>query len=350
VKLSVEHDRPLSPLTTLGLGGPARHFVQASSRELLCEALAWAKGRAMQVGILGGGSNLVVNDSGFDGLVVQLATRGVEMVREHGTATLTVQAGEPWDDIVELAVSERLAGLECLTGIPGTTGATPIQNVGAYGQEVSDVIESVEVLDRMDGVESWLSPSACDFAYRSSRFKRLPGRFVVLAVRFRLHAEGAPCTRYGELARAFAASDRAPSLQQVQQAVRALRAQKGMLIDAHWEPSAGSFFTNPTVSAEEAERVVAVALARGLVASGSEVPRFASAAGSVKLAAAWLVERAGIRKGLRRGAVGVSTRHALALVHHGGGNTRDLMALAAEIQQQVDSVFGVNLTIEPVRW
>ena len=348
--LALATERTLASFTTLGLGGAARHFLEVDRRSLLEEALDWAASHQEPLRVLGGGSNLVIADEGVQALVVRMATRGVELVREAGTATLTVQAGECWDDVVELAVAERLAGIECLSGIPGTAGATPIQNVGAYGQEVSETIAAVEVLDRATGSIFWLSRAACGFAYRDSRFKREPDRFVVLAVRFQLREEGAPCLRYRELASAFATRSAAPSLREVQQAVRALRAHKGMLIEPGWEPSAGSFFMNPVVSSADLLRVTSVALARGLVASAAEVPQFPLDGEQVKLAAAWLVERAGIVKGLRRGGVGVSSRHALALVHHGGGSTRELLTLATEIQQQVDGVFGVKLAIEPVRW
>ncbi len=347
---ALETAKPLAPLTTLGLGGPARYFVEAPAREVVRDALLWAVEQQLDVGILGGGSNLIVGDAGFPGLVLRVATRGLELTRGETYSTLIAQAGEPWDDVVELAVSERLAGLECLTGIPGSTGATPIQNVGAYGQEVSEVIEAVEVLDRADGSFTWLPGGACGFGYRDSRFKRHPGRFVVLAVRLRLRTEGPACLRYDEVARALAPRESAPSLRDVQVAVRALRSKKGMLIEPGWEPSAGSFFTNPVVSAEQAARVVERALARGLVVGADEVPTFPSPDGGVKLAAGWLVERAGIAKGVRRGAFGVSSRHALALVHHGGGTSAELLAFAAQIQDQVKRTFGITLQLEPVRW
>ncbi len=347
---AIETARLLAPLTTLGLGGLARYFVEATEREQVREALMWAVAQELDVGILGGGSNLLVGDGGFPGLVVRVATRGLELTRSDGYATLVAQAGESWDDVVELSVSEGLAGLECLAGIPGSTGATPIQNVGAYGQEVSEVIEAVEVLDRADGSFAWLPASACAFAYRASRFKRQPGRFVVLAVRFRLRSDGVPCLRYREVAQALASGESGPSLRDVQRAVRALRSHKGMLIEPGWEPSAGSFFTNPVVAPEQAARVVELALARGLVVRADEVPSFPTAEGAVKLAAAWLIERAGIAKGLRRGAFGVSARHALALVHHGGGTSGELLAFAAEIQEQVKRTFDITLSLEPVCW
>ena len=350
--LRFEQDRSLAPLTTLGLGGPARHFLEVRDRNTLLEALRWASDNQERVGILGGGSNLVVADAGFAGLVLRMATRGMELVDAGEEALLTVQAGEAWEDVVELALSENLAGLECLAGIPGSAGATPIQNVGAYGQEVSDTLEAVEVLERSTLHTSWLAANACDFGYRMSRFKREPERFVVLAARFRLRRGGAPLLRYPELVQAVSARASTPSLSEVAEVVRELRAKKSMLLrpDDENRHSAGSFFMNPVVTSAEAERVKQVALERGLVKRLEDVPSFAAGEGHTKLAAGWLIERAGISKGLRRGAVGVSSRHALALVHHGGGSTSELLALADEVRAKVRDVFGVELEIEPVRW
>jgi UDP-N-acetylmuramate dehydrogenase len=346
--LKLEPGRPLAPLTTLGLGGPAAQLVQADTRETVREALSLAERESWPVAILGGGSNLVIADAGFPGLVLRMATQGIELTREGERATLTAQAGESWDDLVALAVREELAGIECLSGIPGSVGATPIQNVGAYGQEVSDVIDAVEVLDRADDSLAWLSASECAFGYRDSHFKRDPSRYVVLAVRFSLRAGAAPTLRHGELTRTLAARSSTPTLRDVEQAVRSLRANKGMLIEPGWPRSVGSFFVNPLVDASEAERVQQHA--RTLGRDAADMPRYPATDGRVKLSAAWLIEQAGIRKGLQRGPVGVSTLHALALVHYGGGSTRDLLALATEIQQQVDSRFGIRLQIEPVRW
>jgi UDP-N-acetylmuramate dehydrogenase len=350
VTLALEQGRSLAPLTTLGLGGPARHFVEVSERATLLDALRWAAQAGERVGVLGGGSNLVVADAGFTGLVVRMATRGVELVRDGATATLTVQAGEPWDDVVGLAIDEHLAGLECLTGIPGLAGATPIQNVGAYGQEVSDTLEAVEVLERATLHTSWLAADECAFGYRDSRFKHEPERFIVLAARFRLRVSGAPTVRYPELSRALGSAT--PSLREVATTVRALRRAKSMVLDPADENfhSAGSFFMNPIVSAAEAERVRSVATTHGLVAQPGEMPAFAAGEGRVKLAAGWLIERSGTAKGLRRGNVGISTKHALALVHHGGGTTTELLDLAREVSERVHTLFGVTLEIEPVRW
>lgn len=343
-------DYPLAALTTLGLGGPAAFFVEITQRDELHEALAWAQTRELAVGVLGGGSNLVVGDAGFPGLVVRIATRGVDLKDHEGHVTLTVQAGESWDDLVSLAVREGLSGVECLSGIPGSVGATPIQNVGAYGQEVSDVVQAVEVLDRSTGTIVWLAADDCEFGYRASRFKRDPGRFVVLAVRFALSRREPEVPRYSELARTLAVRSAAPTLRDIQQAVRSLRANKGMLIEPGWQRSAGSFFTNPLVSADDAARVERRAREHKLLGDGETMPRFATQDDRVKLAAAWLIERSGVQKGLQRGPVGVSTQHALALVHYGGGSTRDLISLATEIRQRVHETFAIHLEVEPVCW
>jgi UDP-N-acetylmuramate dehydrogenase len=343
--------RPLAPLTSLGLGGAAKYFVEVDSRPLLLEALRWAARGRQQVGVLGGGSNLVVGDAGFDGLVVRIALRGIELVPAASHVLLTAQAGVPWEEVVQTALAEGLGGLECLTGIPGSTGATPIQNVGAYGQEVSDTIDAVEVLDRSNLETIWFDNDTCGFGYRSSRFKQDPERYVVLAVRYRLTPGAAPCLRYGELARALG-SRAEPSLQEVATAVRSLRASKGMLLEGAGENrrSAGSFFTNPIVTTVQADALRELALSRGLVSNLDQMPCFEAGPGRKKLSAAWLIEHAGIKKGTRRGQVGVSSQHALALVHHGGGTTAELLALASEVEAGVQAAFGIALTREPVCW
>lgn len=331
---------PLAPLVTLELGGPARWFTEIDEEDGLRESLAWADARGIRAIVLGGGSNVVVADEGFDGLVVRYVARGVTIDRRSDRTLVRAAAGEPWDALVERTVDAGLAGLECLSGIPGSVGATPIQNVGAYGQEVADTIARVRVLDREQGSIDWWSPARCEFGYRTSAFKRAPHRHVVLAVEYAL-AEGGPAPiRYAELARALAD---APSLAQVRAAVLALRRSKSMVIEAA-DPnrrSVGSFFTNPIVDRARADAVMAST-------GEATMPRWPTADGRVKLAAAWLIERAGIAKGMRRGAVGVSTRHTLALVHHGGGTTRELLALAREIRDCVRTRFEIELEPEPV--
>lgn len=349
---------PLAPLTTLGLGGPARYFLEPTSAASLAEALAWAEEAGLPLVVLGGGSNVVVADAGVDALVLRPALRGVsrrpaEAREGAGTVLVTAAAGEPWDSFVRSTLSEGLAGLECLSGIPGTVGAAPVQNVGAYGREVAEVLDQVRVLDRRTLEERTLSVGECGLAYRDSRFRREPDRFVVLAVTFRLTPGGAPTVRYPELERAVAAEGARPNLVSVREAVLALRRRKSMVLEPG-DPnrrSVGSFFVNPVLPAEGAERVVerAVTLgARGVASGRSDVPRFPAGEGRVKLSAAWLIEAAGFRKGERRGPVGISSRHALALVHHGGGRTADLLALAREIRDRVRERSGVVLRPEPV--
>jgi UDP-N-acetylmuramate dehydrogenase len=336
---------PLAPLTTFELGGAAAHFTEATDDAAIVEALRWATARAMSVAILGGGSNVVVGDGGFDGLVVRIATRGrLFQPLPDGTVALTAAAGEPWDDLVAETVARGLAGLECLSGIPGLAGATPIQNVGAYGQEVAETIRTVRVLDRETLATSDLDAAACAFGYRDSRFKREPDRFVVLAVTFALRPGGAPALRYPELAAALA-SGPAPALADVRTAVLALRAKKSMVLSPG-DPnrrSAGSFFMNPIVDQDQAD-----AVARRAGVAPEAMPRFPAGPGRVKLSAGWLIERAGFRKGTRRGPVSVSTAHALALVNLGGARTDQLLSFAAEIRDAVRQQLGVELVREPV--
>jgi UDP-N-acetylmuramate dehydrogenase len=348
VTLTVRDDVPLAPLTTLELGGNARHFFEAGDDAAVAEALRWAEARGVPTLILGGGSNVVIADRGFDGLVIRVATRGRRFVESGDVVELTAAAGEPWDEVVADSVARGLAGLECLSGIPGLVGATPIQNVGAYGQEVGDTIRSVRVVERAGMRVHELPPAACGFAYRDSAFKRDPDRFVVLGVTFALRPGGAPTLRYRELADALA-GDQRPALADVRGAVLALRRKKSMVI-VDGDPnrrSVGSFFTNPVVSPAKAQDVAARAVALGAIAAPDEMPRWPAADGGVKLSAGWLIERAGIRKGHRRGAVGISTAHALALVHLGGGSTAALLELAREVGDAVHARFAMTLLPEP---
>jgi UDP-N-acetylmuramate dehydrogenase len=322
---------PLAPLTSLRLGGPAREVVEAHTEAELVEAVR-ATDPAL---VLAGGSNVVIADAGVPGTVVRLLTSGI---RREGDR-LTVQAGEPWDDLVAACVDDGLQGFECLAGIPGSTGATPIQNVGAYGQEVAETVESVRVLDRATGeVETWPA-AACGFAYRTSVFKHR-SRHVVLEVTFRMRrGERSGPLRYAELARALGVEigDSAP-LAEVREAVLRLRRGKGMVIDPA-DPdsvSAGSFFTNPILAAD------------AFAAIDGDPPGWPEADGRVKTSAAWLIERAGFGRGYGSGRIGISSKHTLALVNRGGGTTAELVALAREIAAGVRARFGVVITPEPV--
>ena len=335
----------LSDLTTIGLGGPARAFVRAGTDDELIDAVAAADASGDPLLIVGGGSNLVVADAGFDGTVVQVATRG--LARDGEPGTVTVAAGEDWDEIVAMTLAEGLAGLECLSGIPGRAGATPIQNVGAYGQEVSQVITGVRVYDRLTKEIFSIPNESCGFGYRTSMFKRdETRRHVVLSVTFRL-APGplsAP-VRYAELAGALGVEtgDRVP-VAEARAVVIQLRQRKGMVIDPA-DPdsrSVGSFFVNPVL---DAAALAGVEAAAGPV----EVPRFDAGDGLVKVPAAWLIERAGYGKGYSRGdGARISAKHTLALVNSGSASTAALIALAREIRDGVSEEFGVSLTPEPV--
>ena len=338
----------LADFTTLRLGGPARGFVRAGTEDELIDAVRSADAAGEPVLILGGGSNLVVSDEGFDGTVVQVATRGVS--RDGGPGVLTVAAGEDWDAVVARSVAEGLAGLECLSGIPGLTGATPIQNVGAYGQEVAETITAVRVYDRVTGDVLDIPNERCDFGYRTSRF-RGAGRFVVLGVEFRLAVQvlSAP-VRYAELAAALGVpvGGQAESAE-ARAAVIELRQRKGMVIDPADADtrSAGSFFVNPVLDAPALAAVEMAARAR--CGPQTRVPHFAAGDGLVKVPAAWLIEHAGFGKGYNPGdGARISAKHTLALVNAGTASTAALLALAREIRDGVRDAFGVSLAPEPV--
>jgi len=341
--------------TSLELGGDAAHFVAVEDVDELEAALAWARARGLPVTILGGGSNVVVADAGLEGLVIAMRLRGVEYLTRGARVQVNAMAGEPWDSFVAATVERDLAGLECLSGIPGLVGATPIQNVGAYGQEVSQTIVSVRVMNRESFEIRDLAAEACAFRYRDSALKRRPDRYVVLSVTFGLSLGGPPTVAYAELDRALQAHGHGPggegaTLAEVRDEVLSLRAGKSMLLSAHDDNRrcAGSFFTNPIVAVADVERVRALAVEQGLVADGAELPSYPMADGRVKLAAGWLVEHAGFSRGQRHGDFGISTKHALCLVHHGGGETAGLIALAREVREAVADRFGVELTPEPV--
>ncbi|MFN6963027.1 MAG: UDP-N-acetylmuramate dehydrogenase [Pyrinomonadaceae bacterium] len=328
---------PLAPLTTLEVGGPARFFARVADEAGLVEALEFADRAGLPVFILGGGSNVLAADRGFDGLVIQMCLRGITV----SGGTVTAAAGEDWDGLVADCVARGLAGVECLSGIPGTVGGTPVQNVGAYGQDVSETIRTVRCLDRESRSIVEMSNADCEFAYRSSIFNSSRrGRFVVLAVTFELSPGGGPKIVYKDLKERFAAGR--PSLAEVREAVIAIRRSKSMVL-APGDPnrrSAGSFFKNPVV---ETERFWELAEKFG------EIPHFSAPEGKVKLPAAWLIERAGFGKGFVDGDVGISTNHSLAIVNlHGRARAEDIVRLARRIRDGVAAKFGIELTAEPV--
>lgn len=335
---------PLAPLSTIGVGGPARWLTRAENVQDVAGAHQWCCERNVPLFVLAGGSNVIIADEGVDGLVLQMAVGGTAFTTRGDTTLLTVGAGEPWDDVVAAAVSRGLAGFECLSGIPGSVGGTPIQNVGAYGQEVAQTIDQIAVFDRCAGEMRALRAAECAFGYRTSRFKQHDaGRFIVCEVTFRLHG-GAPTVAYPDvvayLERNAIAS---PGLADVRHAVLAIRRGKGMVIDAS-DPdtrSVGSFFMNPVVTADVHARLAASL-------PDQRVPGFVLADGDVKVPAAWLIERSGVARGYAKGPVGVSSKHPLALVNRGGATARDVLALAVEIKRRVANRFGIWLRPEPV--
>ena len=342
--LDIRENVPLAPLTTLGVGGPARHYAECRSEAEIRAALDWARTRSVPVFVLGGGSNLLVSDTGFAGLVLKVAITGILPYRD---GVFVAGAGTDWDSMVALAVSEGFAGIECLSGIPGTVGGTPVQNVGAYGQEVAESILEVEAIDVHAGEMKAFAKTECGFAYRQSRFNSTErGRWIIVRVRFQLQAGNSPKLTYGDLREYFAERriDR-PSVDQVRDAVREIRHRKAMLIvpgdpDAR---SAGSFFKNPVLSPDRYRELVATS-----ANLGETVPSYPAEGQSYKVPAAWLVERAGFAKGYERGPVGISRKHALAIVTRAGARAADVVALKNDIQRRVRDKFGIELHPEPV--
>ncbi len=342
----VQENITLAPLTTFQIGGPARFFIEAGSAADVQEAVAFARSRELPMFVLGGGSNLVVSDSGWPGLVLKITVAGIEQRAgtHEGKVLFDVGAGESWDALVAGAVAAKCAGVECLSGIPGSVGGTPVQNVGAYGQEVSETIESVEVFDLKEKEIRELCGEACGFSYRSSIFNTSErGRFIILRVTYAL-TPGAPHIQYADLKRHFAGREN-PTLAETRDAVRQIRAAKGMLIvpgdpDCH---SAGSFFKNPMLSAEQHEYLRKRAEAKGL-----SVPSYPALETSKKVSAAWLVENSGFSRGYVLGHVGISSKHALAIVNRGGATAEEVIALKDQIQQRVEEAWGVRLQPEPV--
>jgi len=350
--LDVRQDVPLRTLSTLGVGGPARFYVQAPDRETVQAALAWAAERKRPVFVLGGGSNVVIADQGYDGLVLDVRLRGIEATSVDGHVELRAGAGEDWDPLVQLAVEKGWAGIECLSGIPGRVGATPIQNVGAYGQDVSATISKVDALDLTTGEIASFTNAECRFAYRNSRFKREDrGRYLILAVTFRLEPGGAPAVRYADLEKTLAAGGGSqPTLPDVREAVVSIRRRKSMVIDPD-DPnrrSVGSFFMNPIVPEAARRRIQDTLRAQGNGEAADAMPSWPAGDGQVKLSAAWLIERAGLRRGYRKGNVGISTNHTLAIVNCGGGTAGEVVELAREIRGRVLDRFGMTLVPEPV--
>jgi len=338
----------LAPLTTLRIGGPARFLVEANSLSDVREAVEFARQKNLPLFVLGGGSNLVVADSGWPGLVLKISIGGIERQagQHEGKVLFDVGAGESWDRFVSHAVNAQCAGVECLSGIPGSVGGTPVQNVGAYGQEVSNTIESVQVFDLKDNQVRDLCAEVCGFSYRASIFNTSErGRFIILRVVYALAPGGEPHLEYADLKRHFAGRETPPNLAETREAVRYTRARKGMLI-VEGDPdsrSAGSFFKNPVLSEEQHRDLEQRARDKGLV-----LPSYPALERQKKVSAAWLVEHSGFARGYTSGSVGISSKHALALVNRGGATAADVLTLKDQIQQRVEQIWGVKLEPEPV--
>jgi UDP-N-acetylmuramate dehydrogenase len=353
--MTIQEKVPLAPLTTLKVGGEARYFAEIKREDELEEALKFGNSRNLPLFVLGGGSNVVVADSGWPGLVIKIAVGGLATPKtDDGSAVLfSVGAGVEWDDFVSQTVVQNCAGVECLSGIPGSVGGTPVQNVGAYGQEVADTIESVRALDLKENRIVVLPKPACGFRYRSSIFNSTQrGRYIILRVNYRLKRGGPPILKYADLQRYFekdvgasSSKGRMPSLVEVRDAVRTIRRSKGMLIVAGDEDcrSAGSFFKNPVVSEHNFKELAVRAASKGL-----EIPNYPALDAQHKISAAWLVENSGFSKGYVKGRAGISQKHALALINRGDAQASDIVHLKDEIQSAVQTEWGILLEPEPV--
>ena len=344
--MQIQENLPLAPFTTFKIGGPARFFVEARTTSEASDAVRFAQSKNLPLFILGGGSNLLVSDAGWPGLVLKIGIAGVEERTEEDKVLFEVGAGEDWDRLVARAVARNCAGAECLSGIPGNVGGTPVQNVGAYGQEVSETITSVLVFDLEDGQMRDLCNQACGFSYRASIFNTTErGRFIILRVTYALVPDGKPSLQYADLQKHFSGWQKQPTLPDVREAVRRIRASKGMLItpgdvDSR---SAGSFFKNPLLTEAQYHDLRERAALKNL-----QVPSYPALEQQHKVSAAWLVEHSGFAKGYGLGPTGISRKHALAIVNRGEARAADVIALKDQIQERVLEVWNVQLHPEPV--
>jgi len=350
MKSVVQENTPLAPLTTLGIGGNARYFVEARGEEAVLDAVEFSSTHDCPLMILGGGSNLLVSDAGFPGLVLQVRIEGLSQKDASDGCVMRAGSGVDWDAVVAQSVERGLFGVECLSGIPGWVGGTPVQNVGAYGQEVSEVISGVRVYDRQETTIRELSGTECDFSYRSSVFNTTArGRYIVLAVEYELKRTGRPKTDYPDLRRYFdGAPD--PNLAEVRDAIRKIRAGKAML-RVEGDPdcaSAGSFFKNPILNEAAYRAVLGLAHKSGVLPADEDIPYFKLADGLAKVSAAWLIEHSGFAKGASDGPVGLSNKHALAVINRGGAQAKDVVRFAGDVLSSVEDRFGVRLATEPV--
>lgn len=342
----VTENVPLAPLTTLKVGGPARYFIEATTIAEVSEAVQFSQSRSLPLFVLGGGSNLVISDAGWPGLVLKIGITGINHRHGHEEVVFEAGAGEDWDKFVGMVVAHNIAGLECLSGIPGSVGGTPVQNVGAYGQEVASTIESVLALDLRDGQIHELCNEACGFSYRASVFNTTErGRYIILQVSYTLKHGGDAHIAYADLKKYFAGWSEKPTLANVRDAVRKIRAGKGMLIADGDDDcrSAGSFFKNPILSADQYQ-----ALTRRAAAKNLQIPSYPALDAQKKVSAAWLVEHSGFSRGYSHGPVGISRKHALAIVNRGDATAADVLALKEDIQQRVEEIWGIVLEPEPV--
>lgn len=344
--MDIQENIELAPLTTLRVGGPARYFVRANTVDDVQAAVDFADARKLPLFVLGGGSNVLISDSGWPGLVLQIGISGIDHSHERQTIRFIVGAGEDWDAFVALCATRNIAGVECLSGIPGSVGGTPVQNVGAYGQEVSQTISSVFVFDVVSKQLNEMDASDCEFVYRSSIFNtRERGRYIILRVTYELEHGAAPILRYADLQNYFAGRSEPPTLVEVREAVLKIRASKGMLITAG-DPnsrSAGSFFKNPVLTSAQFDDLLRRARERNL-----QVPSYPALSQQKKISAAWLVENSGFTRGYVKGRAGISSKHALALVNRGDATAAEIAALRDEIQQRVEQQWGIKLEPEPV--
>ena len=344
--VDIQENISLAPFTTLGVGGPARFFAHIRDEQALSEGIHFAREHGLPVFILGGGSNLLVADTGFPGVVLRIEINApIEISIDSDSVRYRVSAGTDWNEFVLATCKQELSGVECLAGIPGSVGGTPVQNVGAYGQEVSETIEFVRALELESMTFVDLPHAACGFAYRRSIFNSTArGRYIITAVQFRLDLARTPQLTYADLVRHF--GSRQPLPIEVYHAVREIRRGKGMLLvsgDAD-SRSAGSFFKNPVVLADV---VPAIAAITGV--DLKQVPQWPATEGRIKLSAAWLLERAGFTKGYAMGNAGISSRHSLAIINRGNATAADIFALRDAIQAKVKSLFGIELEQEPVQ-
>ncbi len=337
---------PLAPLTTLKVGGAARYFIEATSVAEVSQAIEFSKSANLPLFILGGGSNLVISDAGWPGLVLKVGITGINHRHGHDEVIFEAGAGEDWDKFVGMVVAHNIAGIECLSGIPGSVGASPVQNVGAYGQEVSNTIDSVVALDLRDGQVYELGNEECGFSYRTSIFNTTErGRYIILQVNYSLKHGSEAYVAYADLKKYFAGWSEKPTLANLRDAVRKIRAGKGMLITAGDDDcrSAGSFFKNPILSADQYQALTLRAAAKNL-----QIPSYPALDAQKKVSAAWLVEHSGFSRGYGIGPVGISHKHALAIVNRGNATAADIVAFKEDIQQRVEEIWGILLEPEPV--